>query len=429
MAHLSTQLQHRFLARLLSPEETREVLQHLRGCNACRESLLALRSNRPGSLLGAILPNVPTEPHPSADILAAYADDDVTASDQKYLEGHLSNCELCRDALADVRAFREELQRSPRQEYAPAGTTSRPSESSGRGFVGAKRRLFRWFNQPMVFASMATAVALVLVLGFLLTRFPVIFGISGSGSGPQITITDGDHRTFFGPNGIVNPPAPLPKEELAALNHMVSPAWRDEPPALSPDVRDTLASLKRAPSVLLGQPPATVPFEVLSPVRTLVRSVRPTFKWTTATGATNYTIHVISDDRAAEEVATSPAVSPSAPDAPNCEWTMSTSLTPGKRYRWYVTAVVKDQEIDAPGIEQAQAKFAILTEAALSQLEGLSQPNRANHLIDGLLNLNAGLLDDAQSDFERLLADPAQTSRAKDFLNRVIAEIKRMKEA
>jgi hypothetical protein len=48
--------------------------------------------------------------------------------------------------------------------------------------------------------------------------------------------------------------------------------------------------------------------------------------------------------------------------------------------------------------------------------------------MDGLLNLKAGLLEDAKADLESLLADPNQTSAAKDFLNRIVREIKRLKE-
>jgi hypothetical protein len=433
MAHLSPQLQHRFLARLLTPEETLAVIQHLRECDACRESLSVLRSNKPGSLLDTILPEIPAEEHPSADALAAYLDDDQHRLDKTDVEEHLRTCELCQGALADLRSFREELLQAPRREYtigissrsSPSGTSESRSRS---GFLGDKWRFITWFNQPLVFAGVAAIAVLIAVLGIAVVRSPATFGLAGAGSGSGVTVTDGAHRTLFGPNGIINASVAIPKDELAALNGLTIPVLRDEPPALSPGVKDTLTSLKRAPSVLLGQPSRAVPFQVLTPVRTLVQSVRPKFKWTTAAGATNYTVHVIADDRTQEEIATSPTVSPSTPGAPDCEWTLSTSLMPGNHYRWYVSASTQDQEIDAPGIEQAQAKFAVLTEAELKQLEILKQKDQGDRVIDGLLDLNAGLLDDAQNDFESLLADPGQTSGAKDFLNRMIAEIKRFKE-
>ena len=438
MDHLSTQLQHRFLARLLSPEETLDVIKHLRECDACREKLSALRSIKPGSVADTILPERPAEDHPSADSLGAYLDNDLSHPDKTDLEAHLSTCELCQRALADLKSFREELLQSPAQEYAPVAETSRssgtvppPSRPRDYGATSSGRRLFSqgnqrfldWFNQPLVYAAVA---ALVVVIGIVAVRSPETLGIGGGG---RVTVTDGDHRIVVGPNGITNPPTGLPGEVLTGLNNVAAPILKDEPPALSPTLKNNLMALKRVPSVLLGQSSATVPFQVLSPVRTMVESVRPTFRWTAASGATGYVVHVIADDRSLEEVATSPVIIPTT-SAPACQWVVAESMTlsPGKRYRWYVTATIQDQDVDAPGIEQAQAKFAVLSEEDLTNLNVLRKRAQGDHLIGGLLNLNAGLLDAAQSDFEILLADPGQSASAKAFLQGMITEIGRLKE-
>ncbi len=93
MAHLSPQLQHRFLARLLSPEETLAVIEHLRECDACRETLSALRVNKPGGLVDTVLDDTSFEDHPSADSLAAYLDNALAGPDRVDLEEHLRSCE------------------------------------------------------------------------------------------------------------------------------------------------------------------------------------------------------------------------------------------------------------------------------------------------------------------------------------------------
>jgi hypothetical protein len=158
--------------------------------------------------------------------------------------------------------------------------------------------------------------------------------------------------------------------------------------------------------------------------------VRPAFKWTTAPGATAYIVHVIADNPSQEEIATSPAIPSPMTDTNTCEWSIpkSISLSLGVRYRWYVTAVQKDQEIDAPGVEEPQAKFAVLSPGELDQLTTSKSEIGSDRLMDGLLNLKAGVLDDAQADFESLLAEPGQTSAGKDFLNRMIGEIGQLKE-
>ena len=382
MDHLSLQLQHRFLARLLSPEETLEVIKHLRECDVCREKLSALRSNKAGSVADVILPEPPAENHPSADSIGAYLDNDLSHQDKADLEEHLRACELCQKALADLKSFREELLQSPAQEYAPVAKTSRSSgavpwpprnhgaTTSGRRlFSEGKARFLDWFNQPLVYAGVAAAAALVVVFAIVAVRSPETPGIAG---GRGVTVSDGGHRIVVGPNGITNPPAGLPGEVLTVLNNVAAPILKDEPPALSSTLKDNLTALKRAPPTLLGKPGGAVSFQVLSPVRTLVESVRPTFRWTAATGATGYVVHVIADDRSQEEVATSPVVIPTT-TATVCQWVVAESmaLTPGKRYRWYVTATIQDQEVDAPGIEQAQAKFAELSAEDLTNLNVL----------------------------------------------------------
>jgi hypothetical protein len=437
MDHLSLQLQHRFLARLLSPEETLEVIRHLRECDVCREKLSALRSNKPGSVADTILPEIPAEGHPSADSLGAYLDEDLSRPDKADLEEHLRTCELCQKALADLKSFREELLQSPAQEYAPVAKTSRSSGAAPRPprdygatsserwlFSQRKERFLDWFNQPLVYGGVAAVAALVVVFGIVVVRSPETLGINGDG---RVTISDGGHRIVVGPNGITNPPAGLPGEVLTALNNVAATILKEEPPALSPTLKDNLTALKRAPLTLLGQPSSTVPFQVLSPVRTMVESVRPTFRWTAASGATGYVVHVIADDRSQEEVATSPVIIPTT-NATVCQWEESTALNQGKRYRWYVAATIQDQEVDAPGIEQAQAKFAELSAEALTNLNVLRKSAQGDRLIGGLLNLNAGLLDAAQGDFEILLADPGQSANAKTFLQGMITEIGRLKE-
>jgi Putative zinc-finger len=428
MDHLSTQLQHRFLARLLSPEETLDVIKHLRECDACREKLSVLRSLKPGSIADKILPAMPAENHPSADSLGAYLDNDLSHPDKTHLEAHLRSCELCQRALADLKSFREELLQSPAHEYAPVANTTRSSgaASGNRWFSQGKARFLDWFKQPLVYAGVGAVAALIVVLATVIVRSPETLGIGGKG---QVTVADGSHRISVGPRGITNPPAGLPGDVLTALNNVVAPTLKDEPPSFSPALKDNLAALKRVPSVLLGQPSTTVPFQVLSPVRTWVESVRPTFKWTEAADATGYVVHVIVDDSTQQEAATSPVIIPAA-GATNCQWVIAESarLSPGKRYRWYVAATIRDQEVDAPGIEQAQAKFALLSEQEAARLDALRKSVQGDHLLDGLVDLNAGLLDDAQTDFDYLLANPDQSPDAKDFLQRMLTEIARLKE-
>jgi hypothetical protein len=433
MAHLSQALQQRLLARALSAEEMLAAIKHLRGCQACRDSLSGLRSQTGSSLADQVLPGHSQDEHPSPDLLAAYVDNELDPSARGSLEAHISDCALCRENLADLRKFRDELQRTPGRSYEPAGEVAKIRTSSMPASAGWWIRLVPWIRQPVILGSLATAAALFIVISLLSLRSLFLFNtITSRESRPgQVTLIDGDRRVHLGANGIINPAATLPKDELDALDNLATPALRNESLSLPRWTTNHLAELKRAPSVLLGAHSGSIPFHVIRPLRTLVQSVHPTFEWSTATGATNYTVHVVADDRSQEEVATSQAIQAPAPELMTCSWTLpeTVSLASGRRYRWYVTAVISNQELDAPGAEEPQAKFAVLGEADLARLDSLKKANSGDRLLEGLLNLEAGLLDDAQTDFQSLLDDPKQTESAKEFLTRIIAEIRRLKES
>jgi anti-sigma factor RsiW len=434
MDHLSEQLQHRFLDRLLSPAETLNVIKHLRECDACREKLLAVRSTKPASLVDAILSETPNEEHPSVDTLGAYLDDDLTHSDKVDVEAHLGICEVCQRALADLKSFRQELLQIPHREYtagvSPGSSASAISSGSASDFLRDKLGFIAWFKQPLILAGTAAAAALIAAIGIIVVRPSLTSENAGNGPRSQIQVVDGDHQIAIGANAMKNPSGALPKEQLAALNNLVSSVSSDQPLRLSQSVQDALNNLKKSPSVLLGQSPAKPPFHVISPNRTLISSVRPVFKWTKAPGASAYIVHVIVDNPSQEEIATSPAIPAPMTDTNACEWSIpqSVSLSSGMRYRWYVTAVQKAEEIDAPGMEEPQAKFAVLSQGELDQLTTSKSEIGRDRLIAGLLDLKAGVLDDAQADFESLLAEPGQTSAGKDFLNRLIGEIGQLKE-
>jgi len=180
-------------------------------------------------------------------------------------------------------------------------------------------------------------------------------------------------------------------------------ALRNESLQASPAV----AALKSASQVWRGSGKAA-PMRVIRPMRTLIQSGPTTFQWTTAGRTTSYTVHVV-DDQTQEEAATSLQISPASSAV--CAWTDPVSLTPGKRYRWYVTAIINEQEIDAPGIEEPRAKFSVLSESELTHLDELKKTNRGDHLVNGLLNLRAGLLDDAKDDFQSLIGRAEPDSR------------------
>jgi len=422
MDHFSTQMGQRFLAKALDHQKLMAATQHLRECQSCRDNIIALRRSRQDSLLEQILPVTLTEEHPSQDLLAAFVDNDLTPPDRGFIENHVAACNICRDVLSDLRAFQDELKQMPAKQHAPVRTSlPRPLSYATRESASEDRFPYwlRWLMQPFGLGlAFAAAASLVLIAFVSLTRSPqqqLVSQAMVDRPANEFDLLDNNHQIRFDSNGIINPAPTLPQADLEAVNRICVVLLRNEPLPASP----ALASLRSVTTVLRGQrsEPA-LPVKLIRPVRTLIKPGRATFQWTTVASPQSYTVHVV-DDETQEEVATSEPISP-APNASICEWSEQQLLPPGKRYRWYVAAVLDDQEIDAPAAEDPPAKFSVLSEENLAQVNQLEKANLDDELINGLIDLRVGLLDDAEANFNALLEEPGQTLEGKAFLRNLI---------
>jgi hypothetical protein len=134
-------------------------------------------------------------------------------------------------------------------------------------------------------------------------------------------------------------------------------------------------------------------FRLTSPVGTATRTDRPAFHWTPLPGATSYRITV--SDSNFKTVAGSESIS-------GTEWIPSHPLKRGVIYSWEVTAIKDGKEITAPAPPAPEASFRVLDSANLTELEEASRENGDSHLLLGILYANAGLLDDAEREFQLL---------------------------
>ena len=430
MEHFSTQMGQRFLARALDQQKLIAATQHVRECQSCRENVTALRRNRPDSLLEQILPRTLIEEHCSQDLLAAFVDNDLTPTDRGLIENHVAECTICRDVLSDLRAFQDELKQMPVKQHSPVQKSVPKPMGRATGDSVQKDRFsywLRWFTQPFVLGLTVTAAAsLILVALVSLTRSPGRqFASQATVGRParEFDLLDNNREIRFGSDGIINLAPTLPLADLEAVNRICAVTLRNEPLPASP----ALVSLKSVTTVVRGQQsePA-IALKLVRPVRTLIKPGRSTFQWTTATSAQSYTIHVV-DDETQEEVVASEPIFPEAKSS-ILAWSPQAPFSPSKRYRWYVAAVANGQETDVPGIEDPPAKFAILGGKELAHLNELKKANREDLLIDGLLELHTGLLDDAQADFQSLLEEANQTPEGKDLLKRLLSGIERLRE-
>ena len=144
--------------------------------------------------------------------------------------------------------------------------------------------------------------------------------------------------------------------------------------------------------MLRGDDNKSESFQVTSPYSTVIRDNQPAFRWTALSGASSYTVSVY--DANLNLIATSAPLTAT-------EWLAPDPLKQGKVYTWIVTALKDGKEILAPTLS-ARAEFKIIESSELLQLNrriGQIHSGAAR----GALYAKAGLLDDAEREFQRHL--------------------------
>jgi len=214
MAHLTEQQRHRLLARSLPPGAVIAAIEHVRTCASCRDGLVALRSNRPGSLHDQIV-SIGPEEHPSDDLLAAYADNYLEAAERATIADHLDSCEFCREIIADLGHFRDQLQQLPAKNYTPS--LQQPRDRNQRRQWSRPAfwdGVAEWFTKPLSLGIPVAAVVVVIV-GLVATRS---FLWPAQNQPSVDTIQDGSLTFRVSASGQLTPSsASLPDDAVAVL--------------------------------------------------------------------------------------------------------------------------------------------------------------------------------------------------------------------
>lgn len=174
----------------------------------------------------------------------------------------------------------------------------------------------------------------------------------------------------------------------------------------------------RAPALasLTGPAPATrgggIPFRALTPVGTRVRTTEPTFRWARVPDATRYELQ-LTDETSGETL-------PPFPITGDTRWTPPSPLERGHRYRWEVRAYRDDRLLGAaPRHPAAIARFQVLGEAESAALERALAQNASSPLTKGVFYARAGLLTEAQREFQELLRANPDSATARKLLESV----------
>ncbi|MBP7375938.1 MAG: tetratricopeptide repeat protein, partial [Pyrinomonadaceae bacterium] len=167
--------------------------------------------------------------------------------------------------------------------------------------------------------------------------------------------------------------------------------------------------LRSKSGVLMSDTQPGVSFALTSPVGKVIESARPQFRWRALDQAESYVVSVY--DANFNKVAESPPLKQNS-------WT-SITLKRGNVYQWQVTAQRDGEEIRSPSRPAPDARFRVIDSVAANEIDAAKRNFGSSRLLLGILYANAGLLDDAEREFQALLRRNPNSEAARRLLNKV----------
>jgi len=156
-----------------------------------------------------------------------------------------------------------------------------------------------------------------------------------------------------------------------------------------------LAALQLAPDVLRAGSAGEA--GRLAPVRTIVETTRPQFRWTPAAGET-YVVSIFEEETL---VAESGVLDES-------HWEPMTDLPRGRVYQWELEVRSGGDAHTIPAPPAPPALFRVLDEAASAELQRARALHGGDPLLLGVLYARCGLREDAERELRRVPAEQGQ---------------------
>ncbi|MDQ3063979.1 MAG: hypothetical protein M3R14_14130, partial [Acidobacteriota bacterium] len=159
-----------------------------------------------------------------------------------------------------------------------------------------------------------------------------------------------------------------------------------------------------------------VPFALVSPIGKVIRDNQPILRWKPLKDADGYKAAIVDDKfRVIEE----------SGKLNSTEWKPSKPLPRGVNYSWQVTATKADgTETVSPAPPAPQARFRVLEQTTLDDLNKLEKQAAKSHLALGVLYAQSGLIDEARREFEILVRENPRSALARKLLASVKGKAK-----
>lgn len=415
--HLTKDLLAGYRERILDATALLAADDHLAGCEQCRSDLAALAPPDTVSAFALSFRSMPANEHLSFEELSDHLDDRLDPIAAEIVELHLGECSRC---IEDLESLRE----------AATAKAPQPSIPTQAPTFGESIRTF------FAFPAMRFAIPLVLIGG---TAAGVYFLVRPNGTPGENKTEIAEVNTNSVPpvvvesenvNAEIVEPEPSPIDVAAitiidgnselridAEGKMIGSFAGEYDARIAAAVRTgalAIASeaqrLKGSAGILMGAGDGKTSLRVRSPIGKIIATDRPQFNWSGVEGSSSYTVEVY--DPNFNKVMTSPPVT-------GTQWTAGTALPRGREYTWQVTAMVNGETLRAPTRPAPDARFVVVSGAKLAEIERAKRNYGRSNLVLGILYAEAGLLDDAEREFQALIRKNPNSANVKRLLNKV----------
>jgi hypothetical protein len=434
--HLSDQQIELYRERKMTPKQLLDLDDHITMCKACRKHLLGEEKLRAEftSLMAELQEAASAKPdHLYYKQLNGFIEGELDRVDYEMVATHLDLCAHCKADESNLRAIKAGTKISswkPIVRWMPlyaAGIAAVVMLSAWAATLSLKkevadlnRQLSHLQQRDEAFQKQASVITdlqnrLVqlqqekesIQQNYEITR-------NATESKPPLshkvlfTINDGGKRIALDRQDNILGLEALPPNFQKTAQRVLKMQQIDRP--------NILAELGSRPGKIMGGTDERADFKLLSPIGTVVLPDRPTLRWRPLIGAKGYSVSVYDSDY--NRVANSEFLS-------GTEWTILHPLERNRVYNWVVTAL-KEERADtrAPLPSEPEAKFKVLKKSEADRLSLAKQRYPNLHLLLGTLYAQAGLLEDAEQEFQALFDANPKSPVAQ----RLLRSIKAMRE-
>ena len=418
----------------LTEDEAAAAAVHMADCQDCHERFVAELNYQRGNIPFSFTLDPEfwfRDDHVDFDLLVGIADETLDQDTQEIINIHLKTCETCREDVRSFLAFRKTSAGEINVSYA------RPNYESTQNLVPAGSWWRGLLTRPSYAVAAVVLLALALLAGMIaLTRKSGPLEASNNGHvntgaerNPDASPSQSSETASSPPNDV--------SAQIAKLNDSGGEVTIDKNgrvtgldnvsensrqyiarATLSEQIQppDVLRRLSGQQSGLRGEDNGGKAFTLLYPLRRVVTEDRPTFRWESLSGATNYRVYVL--DVNSDQVAQSEELSPT-----QTQWKAPTPLRRGQIFSWVVTAQVDGKEIVSPSASAPEVKFAILSSNDLNELNQLKKSN--SHLALGVFYARVGLVTEAEREFQKVI----QLNPQSDLPRKLLESVRKLRKA